>query len=226
MISSSEKHANSVRFFGDIQGCYVLSSREALGDDQVKVFACRSRSISVQQAVVSAPVAGKVGETVALRFDDLGLLKGAVRSTNADGFVADLQLNDRQQESLAARINWMRRRQLKGEVDRRESKRWLPRNPRSAVLLPGDTSMPCFIVNVSSSGVAVSADIMPEIGAPLAVGSVLGRVVRKLSLGFAVRFAAVQDALAIEALLDPPTGDFRQAMAHALDRATEAAPTA
>ena len=50
----------------------------------------------------------------------------------------------------------------------------------------------CFVIDMSVSGVAVSADIQPEIGMPLAVGACVGRVVRIFPEGFAVKFVEPQ----------------------------------
>jgi hypothetical protein len=61
--------------------------------------------------------------------------------------------------------------------------------------------VPCFVIDISVSGAAVSADISPEIGTPLAVGWVVGRVVRFVPGGFAVRFVELQDRQAVEALV-------------------------
>ena len=58
--------------------------------------------------------------------------------------------------------------------------------------------MDCFVIDISTSGVAVSADVQPEIGTPLAVGSLVGRVVRHLDDGFAVQFVQVVDADGLE----------------------------
>jgi hypothetical protein len=50
----------------------------------------------------------------------------------------------------------------------------------------------CFVIDMSVSGAAVSADVQPEIGTPLAVGACIGRVVRLLPDGFAVKFVEQQ----------------------------------
>ena len=50
----------------------------------------------------------------------------------------------------------------------------------------------------------MSADVQPAIGTPLAVGTVVGRVVRWLEVGFAVRFSIEQDAQTLEERLHPP----------------------
>ena len=52
---------------------------------------------------------------------------------------------------------------------------------------------PCFIIDVSPSGVAVSAEYEPPIGTPLAIGSCVGRVVRQFPSGFAIEFVQKLD---------------------------------
>ena len=55
------------------------------------------------------------------------------------------------------------------------------------------TTTECVVMDVSASGIAVSADLIPDIGTPVAVGKVVGRVVRHFNDGFAVQFAQLQD---------------------------------
>jgi hypothetical protein len=51
---------------------------------------------------------------------------------------------------------------------------------------------------MSVSGAAVSADIVPEIGMPLALGKVVGRVRRRFPEGFAIQFIETQDLETLE----------------------------
>jgi hypothetical protein len=190
-----------VRYIGDLAGRYVLSSRDDDKKHQVKVFACRTRSISLHLAVLQAPVSGRPGEDVIFRFDDLGLIRGSVARKTDDGFIADLKTTDSEREILVARLIWLKRRGLHPVVDRREQRRWLPRVPKSLLHLPADQKMECFIIDVSSSGIAISADIIPELGTAVLVGAIPGRVVRHLNPGFAVQFLALQDPMVLESLL-------------------------
>ena len=57
---------------------------------------------------------------------------------------------------------------------------------------------------MSVSGAAVSADLEPEIGEPLAVGKVVCRVVRRLEVGFAVQFVNEQNVETVEEMLRAP----------------------
>ena len=52
--------------------------------------------------------------------------------------------------------------------------------------------MRCHIIDVSMSGVAVSAEIQPPTGTPLAIGACVGRVIRHFPNGFAVKFVKKQ----------------------------------
>ena len=190
-----------VRFIGDLAGCYVLSSREAAAEDQPKVFACRSRSISPKMVVLEAPVSGEIGEQLALRFDGVGLLRASIIRKTRGGFVAEFLTSTEEQAALARRIDWMKRKQLRTLADLRAQRRWIPRDPHSTIVLAGNRRIDCFVINISASGVAVSADFMPEMGQPLAVGVIMGRVVRRFDSGFAVAFLAAQDPLIVESLL-------------------------
>jgi hypothetical protein len=70
----------------------------------------------------------------------------------------------------------------------------------------GDGSLlRCFVVDMSSSGAAVSARVAPPPGTPLALGKVVGRVVRHLPSGFAIRFVTAVDITALEDLLRKPS---------------------
>lgn len=222
-VSTRKKAASvaDVRFIGDLPGCYVLSSREKYDDDRVKAFACRARSISPLRVVVQAPVRGEPGEPVALRFDDIGLIMGVVTRETSDGFAVDLQVTEAEQVALSARISWLKRKWLRSIEDRRQHKRWLPRDPRSLLILGAGRTLECFVINVSCSGVAVSADLMPQMGMPLAVGTVPGRVVRRLEYGFAVQFAVEQHAEAVEGMLTALLPGRREAIARALAEEAE-----
>ena len=64
--------------------------------------------------------------------------------------------------------------------------------------------LPCLVIDISSSGAAISADYEPVTGEPLAVGRALGRVVRKLEVGFAVQFLEAFEIEIVEEMLRAP----------------------
>lgn len=203
------------RFIGDVMGSYVLASR-AQGQGAVQVFACRARSISAYEAVINAPVAGAPGEALTVTFQGLGILRGRVARAVDGGFVAGFDCTDTERALLASRIDWLKRRALKTVSDRRAHKRVLPRETKSKLVLGDGTKYDCFIIDMSQSGVAVSADVLPPLGALAGVGAVPGRVVRYVDAGFAVQFAELQELGQLEALLTLKTSQNRSLAAERL----------
>ena len=98
-------------------------------------------------------------------------------------------------------IDWLKRRTLKTVSDRRAHKRVLPRETRASLMLGDGRRFDCFIIDMSQSGVAVSADVLPPVGSLAGVGAIPGRVVRHIEAGFAVQFGQVQQIGELEALL-------------------------
>lgn len=195
---------HDVRFIGAVAGRYALPERRGEEEGKAPVYACRLCSISTRLAVVVGPVIGKEGETVTTHFEEFGILRGKVSRKLPSGFVLDLILSDAERNKLGAKIIWQKKRVHEQVPDKREHKRMLPRDPRTIITLADGVQLPCFVMDISQSGVAVSADIWPSIGTPMAVGRLVGRVVRYLDVGFALQFIEPQDAEHLEALMAPP----------------------
>ena len=193
---------------GDLVGSYVLASR-ALQTDGPKVFACRTRSISVREAVLTAPVAGSVGERLSLSFQELGKLRGTLNRKLDNGFAVEFDIDDAERTTLDARILWLKRRSLRVVEDQREHRRVLPREASAMLVLGQGRKVDCLIIDMSCSGVAVSADVLLKPGSLVAVGSVPGRVIRQFETGFALQFAELQDLQTLEGRLTLKTGSHR-----------------
>ncbi len=176
---------------------YLLASRRNR-TQCVQVFACRLQSISPNAMVASAPVTGDPGEEVSANFEPFGLVRGKVDRLIDGGFSVAIQARDDERELLARRIAWYKKKTFSGLTDKREHKRVMPRDPRSQLVFADGQTLECLIIDMSRSGAAVSADIQPEIETPLALGTVVGRVVRWLDVGFAVRFTQEQEAQTLE----------------------------
>lgn len=192
----------NVRFVGPVMGRYALASRMVLPGPQV--FACRLQSISPRQVVAAAPVPGGIGERITVNFEPFGTVRGVVGRHIDDGFVMDIDCDDDDRWRLASKIAWYKKRTFAGVGDKRQHRRFMPREPRSAIVLSSGDVLPCLVIDLSASGAAVSADHAPEIGEPLAIGRVVSRVVRTLEVGFAVQFAAMQNQETVEELLRAP----------------------
>jgi hypothetical protein len=195
---------HDVRFIGAAAGRYALPDRRPDDTGKVAVYACRLCSISTRIAVIVGPVIGKEGESITAHFDDFGILRGKICRKLPSGFAVRLTLTDAERNKLGGKIIWQKKKVHDQVPDKREHKRILPRDPRTILTLADGTQMPCFVIDVSQSGIAVSADIFPGLGTPMAVGKLVGRVVRYLDVGFALQFIQPQEMSQLEILMAPP----------------------
>jgi hypothetical protein len=183
-----------------LPGCYSLGdSTNARGDP--RLFACRAVNISAGEIALAAPVTAKVGVRVAANIEQLGKLTGAIARVFDLGFAMNIEASDRERDMIADRIGWIERNKDFEISDNRTHVRFIPKRPLSFLTLADGSVVPCFVVDISVSGAAVSADIVPRIGTVLAVGKVVGRVVRNIQGGFAVQFVEAQDRQEVEALV-------------------------
>lgn len=195
------RRVDDVRYIGSLNGRYILASRERRRDVGVKVFACRIKSITPRRIVLAAPVSGVRDEALTIQVNELGVIKAQIEDYLDFGFSAAIQASEDERLKLAAKIEWVKKRTLYSWPDQREHRRVPPKNPQSRLILGDGTIMDCFLIDISRSGAAISADVTPKVGTPLAVGKVVCRVVRHLDVGFAVQFVETQDEDDVEELL-------------------------
>ncbi|CAN5415701.1 pilus assembly protein PilZ [soil metagenome] len=152
-------------------------------------FACRTSRVSPFRMMVDVPVVGRIGENITSYFGDFGTLNGRISDTTAGGFLLELAMTPVMREKMSNQLSWLEKRQKDLTIqDERKQARIVPASPHSTLTFGDGTVHSCFVIDMSASGAAVSADVQPEIGTPLAVGAVVGRVVRHLPSGFAVQF--------------------------------------
>jgi hypothetical protein len=154
-----------------------------------RTFACRTSRVSPFRMMVNVPVVGKIGDKIATYFGDFGKLNGEISDTIAGGFLLELEMTRPMREKMSTKLTWLEMRQKDATIrDVRMQARIVPAESHSTLTFADGTSRGCFIIDMSVSGAAVSADVQPEIGTPLAVGACIGRVVRTFPEGFAVKF--------------------------------------
>jgi len=193
-------------------GRYSLASRYD-GTGKRREFACRTTRISPFQMLVSAPVLGPKGERVIAYFGEFGKLDGFITDIVDGGFLLDLAVNKAQRTKLANKLEWIEKRQKDPTVvDVRDQQRIIPEDPHTTLLFADATALTCFIIDISPSGVAVSADVEPELGTRLAVGRTVGSVVRLFDEGFAVKFDQLQDPTRLEEAVKPTAALMTAAM--------------
>jgi hypothetical protein len=158
-----------------------------------RTFACRTTRISPFRMIVDVPVVGKIGDPISSYFSDFGKLEGFISDTMRGAFLLDLEMTGSMREKLASKLTWLEKKQKQpGLPDGRKDARIVPATPHSTLTMADGSVHGCFVIDMSISGAAVSAQVQPPIGMPLAVGGCIGRVVRLLPDGFAVKFVEQQ----------------------------------
>jgi hypothetical protein len=200
MTDFFQEHSIDLR----LGGRYSLASRYDTRGNR-REFACRTSRISPYQMYISVPVLGPVGERVITYFGDFGSIHGWITHLAQGGFLLDIELPRQRREKFVAQLTWLKNRQKDAAVvDARAHRRIVPKNLHSTLIFGDGTSLNCLIMDVSSSGVAVSADVEPEVGTRLAVGRCVGTIVRRFVEGFAVQFDFLQHIESLEHMITPP----------------------
>jgi hypothetical protein len=190
-------------------------------------FACRTSRVSPFRMIVEVPVVGRVGDRIATYFGDFGKLDGEISDTVSGSFLLELMLTRPMRQKMSDQLTWLEKKQKDPSIkDERRQARIVPASPHSMLTFADGSMKSCFVVDMSPSGAAVSADIQPEIGMPLAVGACVGRVVRHLDGGFAVKFVEEQSRDMLERRvirpMQAPRAQRGAALEQRMDRMEEA----
>lgn len=161
-------------------------------------FACRLINISSRAIALYAPIGGAIGQRVVTHCDEFGKLEGEIIRALDGGFVMSISATDEERQKLRTKIEMYENIKNYDFSDRRMHKRVVPADPRSTLIFSDGSRRECFVIDISESGAAISVDMRPEIGTPLAVGTVVGRVVRHFAEGFAVEFVQRQNIETLE----------------------------
>jgi hypothetical protein len=169
---------------------------------KLRTFACRTTRVSPFRMIVDVPVVGKVGDRLTSYFRDFGKFEGCISDTMARSFLLELEMTRERREKLSDMLTWIEKKQQNPAVlELRKDARFVPPIPHSTLTLADGAVHPCFIVDCSATGVAVSAAVQPPVGMPLAVGACVGRVVRLLPNGIAVKFVEKQTVRDLDRLV-------------------------
>ncbi|MER2606212.1 MAG: PilZ domain-containing protein [Siculibacillus sp.] len=156
-------------------------------------FTCQIIDMSPGGAAVMIPAVPRAGERVIAYIDHIGRIEGRVARIIEGGFAMSLSMSVRKRDKLAAQLTWLANRHILNLPEDRRHDRFVPRNPFSKLTLPDGTELRCRVVDVSPSGAAVHLDRKPEIGTPIILGIMRGRVVRLFDEGVAIEFAVVHN---------------------------------
>jgi hypothetical protein len=158
-------------------------------EGRLRTFACRTTRVSPFRMIVDVPVVGKIGDRLVSYFEEFGKFEGAISDTMSGSFLLEIEMTRPERERFADKLTWIEKKQKDPSIlEAREHARFVPSTPHTTLTLADGSLHGCFIIDVSQSGVAVSAEVQPPVGMPLGVGACIGRVVRHLPNGFAVKF--------------------------------------
>ena len=180
---------------------------------KLRTFACRISRISPYEMMVDVPVVGKVGDHLTSYFRDFGKLDGRISDTMRGSFLLELNMSDATRERLSNKLTWLEEKSKNPGIPelRKAGARIVPAQSHSTLTLADGANHECFIVDMSVAGAAVSAQLQPPVGTPLAIGACVGRVVRLFSTGFAVKFVEKQNQHSLDRLIVRPIPTFSAA---------------
>jgi hypothetical protein len=193
-----EEWREDMSVIASIPGRYMLANRRNLKGDRCQ-FACRVVNVSLDTMTLAAPAIGAINERVIVYTEAFGRLHGLLTRVVTNGFTMSIVASPATREKLAGKLAWLAKQKDSPELpDGRRHARVVPRNPMAQILLADGSTTSCLVIDFSDSGAAVSADLDPEVGTPLAIGKVIGRVVRHFTEGFAVEFVGHESLVNIE----------------------------
>lgn len=189
-----------VRVIVNVPGRYSFAGRRNARGER-RVFTCRAVYLSPHEIALAAPVNGKVGERVIADIEHLGKLEGPIARLLTRGFVMSIPASKEKRGEFAAKIEWLEDYKNHDTPNRRDGERFAPAITYSNLIFADGSGEACLVIDLSVSGAGISADTVPDIKTVLAVGSVVGRVVRHFVGGFAVQFFERQSRDTVEAMV-------------------------
>jgi hypothetical protein len=174
-------------------------------EGKLRTFACRTNRVSPYRMIVDVPVVGKVGDYLTSYFRDFGKLDGRISDTKPGCFLLELDVTYATRERIANKLTWLEEKRKDPEIiDLRKNPRVIPAKSHTTLTLADGGVHECFVIDMSVTGAAVSAQVELEVGTPLAIGACVGRVVRASASGVAVRFVEKQNQYELERLVIRP----------------------
>ncbi|WP_137128828.1 PilZ domain-containing protein [Rhizobium sp. FY34] len=164
-------------------------------------YPCTAVEMSPGDVVMACIGRPGPAERVIAYIDHLGRLEGTVQQLFDDTFVMSINATDRKREKLAAQLTWLANRHELGLPEDRRHDRLSPRVTRAELGLEDGRRISCRLVDLSLSGAAVDIEMRPEVGTPVALNNLRGRVVRHFAEGVAIEFASVQTRESLRAFL-------------------------
>jgi hypothetical protein len=180
-----------------VPGRFCFASRRDANGNR-RQYACRAVNISQSYVVLATPISGPVGERVIAYFQEFGKIQGPILRVMNGGFAIRIAASNAERSRLLRKLIWFEQNKKYQVPDVRAHKRIVPEDPISTLIFSDGSMVSCFVIDMSITGVAVSADVVPALGTPVAVGKAAGKVVRHFEEGFAIQFQNEQNPALLE----------------------------
>lgn len=164
-------------------------------------FVTQIKDITPEKAKLTYTEAPELGERIIAYIEEIGRVEGEVIDIDPDYFVLNFTLPTHKRDKIAAKLEWLQSRDDEGSADQREHIRYEPSEDSSTMLImPDGQKYECEILDISLSGAAIKASIIPSIGTQIVLGKTPGTVVRVHDCGVGIRFTRMLDEPALQQL--------------------------
>lgn len=150
---------------------------------------CTVTEVSAGGVKLTTEAPAGLNERVVLLVDGLGRLEGRVRRVVRDGFAISLRCSDRKRERIIECLTWIAHEQGVPAGDQRRSPRFPVQGQTGVEVLESGECFSAGMIDISATGMLLTAKQPPEIGAKLRVINRHAIVVRRDGEKFAVHFS-------------------------------------
>lgn len=162
---------------------------------------CRVTDVDPDMALFLTPDPLPPGTPVVAYIEQLGRVDGLTRSADTGGVWVEFTHDGPRRARFIRHLRWLIQSSDGETTPARRHTRFEPLQPRTSLLLPGGQAQDCELLDISLSGAAIRAAVIPRVGTTLALGRMRGRVVRHFSGGFAIEFLQPLQANELHRLL-------------------------
>jgi hypothetical protein len=161
---------------------------------------CRVARLTIDTADFLSDTVVPFGMPIVAYLGDLGRVIGVVSQRVEGGFSVKFTMSGTARDKFAAKLKQRDGDKAAGAHPDR-APRFSPTQTKSHIALSDGRIYPCEVLDISLSGAAVKADIMPTLGTYVALGKMRGRVVRYTDQGMAIEFVKPLDRTSLAAQL-------------------------
>lgn len=196
----------NIRVNIDVKGRYLLGSWRGNPLKRGITMPCATRQIGTSMMTIVADFGGDSGDTIHIQLKPFGLIFGRIERSMGPVKYVRPDFGQQERAAFEAKIKWLHRQDGISGIEGRRFARYAPQEPFSKILTKEGTCHDCYVIDVSPVGALVTSEIVPPLGTVLALGKVVGRVVRHADLGFGIEFVSLQNPYTLDYDILPPAG--------------------